>query len=191
MLVWRAAANHRWVWCLGRKKWLILDKSSLSHFRGLSLLGDDESYCCRQIKRRARNKYLPARTGTEWTVFLCRYANVFLQPVTDDIAPGYHSIVQRWVSAVFCHQNSVCIFVGVSGNNVVFACCADLEKCSFSDMIQSEVGFPKNSHLQAHVCTQFWLWVKYTDLQNILPVRWNWSVSPSFCPRLGFNLWNS
>uniref|UniRef100_A0A2D4IAK0 Bromo domain-containing protein n=1 Tax=Micrurus lemniscatus lemniscatus TaxID=129467 RepID=A0A2D4IAK0_MICLE len=26
---------------------------------------------------------------------LNRYANVFLQPVTDDIAPGYHSIVQR------------------------------------------------------------------------------------------------
>lgn len=24
-----------------------------------------------------------------------RYANVFLQPVTDDIAPGYHSIVHR------------------------------------------------------------------------------------------------
>lgn len=51
----------------------------------------------------------------------------------------------------------MCIFVGISGrNNVSFTCCADLEKYSFSDMIQSEAGFPKkrviisNRHMPVH-----------------------------------------
>lgn len=35
------------------------------------------------------------RSGHMALVVSLRYASVFLQPVSDDIAPGYHSIVHR------------------------------------------------------------------------------------------------
>ncbi len=67
MLVWRAAANHRWA----------------SHSYLPQLMFYDEHW--------------PVDGNVLSFIVLCfRYASVFLQPVSDDIAPGYHSIVHRY-----------------------------------------------------------------------------------------------
>ena len=43
-------------------------------------------------------------TRASFVVFV-RYANVFLHPVTDDEAPGYHNVIYRY--SKICYENNI------------------------------------------------------------------------------------